>query len=183
VVPPFVFLPGAANMLREKTVHIERLAQEVATKDGWIAQQQAAHAELLRRHQELEQELLKSNHWAADLGSQLEAAGRRIVVLQDEAAAMATGYEAQIAELQSELAQRTRWAQEMEAELRRQTDELARCVEALHQTESELEERTRWAMSLNEQRLQLEALVAAARASRWVRLGRAAGLGPELRTP
>jgi protein-L-isoaspartate O-methyltransferase len=174
-LPPFVFVPSAANMLREKTIHIERLQQEVATKDGWIAQQQCAHLELLQRHQELEQELMKSNRWAADLGSQLEAAHQRIVDLQDEVAAMTAGYEAQIAGLQSELAQRTEWARGIEADL-------ARCVEALHHTEAILDERTRWAQSLDEQRAQLEALLAAARASRWLRLGRAAGLGPELRT-
>jgi SAM-dependent methyltransferase len=188
-LPPFVYIPSAANMLREKSVHIDRLQGEIATKDGWLAQQQSAHVELLARHAALEQELLKSNGWAADLSAQLEAAGKRIIELQGELAAehkaateMARVYEAQIAQLTAELEQRTQWARQTDESLNRQTAELARCVEILHQTEATLEERTRWAMALNEQREELEGLLAAARASRWLRIGRVAGLGPELQT-
>jgi chromosome segregation ATPase len=167
-------------MLREKTVHIARLEQEVATKDGWLAQQQNAHGELLARHAELGQELVKSNRWAVDLSAQLEAAGTRIIELQNEVAAEQKAANDQIAQLTAELEDRTRWVKQTEERLNHQTAELARCVEILHQTEATLEERTRWAMTLNEQREELEGLLAGARASRWLRLGRAVGLGPEL---
>lgn len=179
--PALVYIPAAANMLREKSVHIERLAGEVKTKDGWIAQQQAAHAELLRRHAELEQELLKSNRWAADLNSRLDEAGERIVQLQNELAAEHQSSAAMAAAYEAQLEERTRWALETNARLEQQTAELGRCVTALHDAEALVEERTRWAQSLNDERMALEAELASVRASRWMRLGRAAGLGPELR--
>jgi hypothetical protein len=53
-------------------------------------------------------------------------------------------------------------------------------VELLHSTEATLEERTRWAMGLDEEAARLRAKVAGVQASRWMRLGRAVGLGPEL---
>ena len=59
-----------------------------------------------------------------------------------------------------------------------QTAELGRCVELLQQAEKTVEERTQWALSLDERRTQLAAAVSA---SRWHRLGRALGLGPELK--
>ena len=64
------------------------------------------------------------------------------------------------------------------AEIRKQTAELVRAVEALHHTEKELEERTAWALRLQEEAAQLEEQVTLYRASRWVKLGRKVGLGP-----
>lgn len=172
-VSDFVYIPEAANLLRERTLHIERLEGEIKTKDGWIAQLQAEHAELLRQHEALQAELEKSNRWAQDSAASLKDAWQRIAELQDELAATVSGYQARVSELESDLAQRTGWAQQA-------TADLAQCVEALHATEATLEERTRWAQSLDEQVKRLESLLAGVRASRWVRLGKAAGLGPEL---
>lgn len=151
----FFFVPRTANLLREKLLHIERLESEIATKDGWIRQEQAAHQELLSRHKEVIAELEKSNQWAESLNETIAA------------------LRGSVSRLEEELTSRTH-------DLQHQTAELGRCVEALHQTEATLEERTRWALSLDEQRVQLEAALADVQASRWVRLGRAVGLGPEL---
>ena len=188
-LPAFVYLPRTANALAEKMVHIRRLEGEVATKDRWIAQEQAAHQELLRQHTAVHEELKAKTEWAQDLGSHLDEARQRIGALQSELAAMTAGYEAQVEQLQNALMERTRWAQDTEqrltAELQaciadrdHQTAELGRCVELLHETEKTLEERTQWAVSLNEERT---SLAAAVQASRWIRLGRALGVGPELK--
>lgn len=195
-LPAFVYLPRTANALAEKLVHIRRLEGEVATKDRWIAQEQAAHQELLRQHGAAHEELKAKTQWAQDLASQLQEARQRIVAVQAELAAqqeaaraMASGYEQQVEQLQNDLAERTQWAQDTEqrltAELQsciadrdHQTAELGRCVELLHETEKTLEERTRWAVSLDEERTNLAAAV---QASRWIRLGRALGVGPELK--
>jgi len=91
------------------------------------------------------------------------------------------------------------WAQENERRLNEKLEavakdlagrceELARCVDLLHETEKQLEERTQWAQTLNAEVELLRAEMAACRAqiemarrSRWLRLGRAIGLGPEFR--
>lgn len=182
--PAFVYIPRAANLLAEKLEHIERLEGEIETKDRWLAELQRDHAELLEAHRDLKDELEQSNRWAAEASAKLEQAGQRIVQLQNELNEMSEGYEKVVAGLNAELESRTRWAMDTEtrltAEVRRQSEELARCVEILHQTEATLEERTRWALALNEEKLRLEGLLKAAQHSRWLRLGRRLGLGPEL---
>ena len=59
--------------------------------------------------------------------------------------------------------------------------ELAQCVELLHQAESTLAARTAWAEKLQVQAYRLEKQVTLMKASRWVKLGRSFGLGPDLR--
>ena len=66
------------------------------------------------------------------------------------------------------------------AELEARSRELAECVQLLDRAEATVVERTEWAQRLDAQVRELEARLAAVRASRWVRLGRAFGLGPEL---
>ena len=89
-----------------------------------------------------------------------------------------------------ELEDRTQWGAEIEKRLTaqlqtciadrdHQTAELGRCAELLQQAEKTVEERTQWALSLDEERNQLAAAVSA---SRWLRVGRVLGLGPELKS-
>jgi hypothetical protein len=59
--------------------------------------------------------------------------------------------------------------------------ELARCVELLHQAEAELDSRTQWALALDTEKQALQQRLAQANDSRWVRLGRALHLGPDLK--
>jgi hypothetical protein len=86
--------------------------------------------------------------------------------------------------MDADIAARTKWAQDTEArltkELAAKCQELAKCVEVLHQTEATREERTRWAQSLQSQADQLQGNVSSVTASRWYRIGRTLGLGPEL---
>ena len=192
--PEFIYIPRAANAIREKLRHIERLKGEIEKKDNWLAEAQAAHSELLAKHRDVTLELKRSNDWAASLNDQLTAAGSRIISLQEElseeqraARVVVDHYESELAAVHSELEQRTKWVLETRADLNGRIEELGRCVELLHQTEADLEARTQWAMQLDARREQLERELAevqaklnAVQASRWVKLGRAVGLGPEL---
>jgi hypothetical protein len=81
--------------------------------------------------------------------------------------------------------EKTRWALETEERLSRELEErgreLAKCVELLHQAEQTVEERTAWAQKATAEAAQLERMVTLMKESRWVKLGRTFGLGPDLR--
>jgi hypothetical protein len=185
--PAFVYVPRSSNILGEKLRHIERLESELKLKDGWIGQLQATHQQLLAAHEGQRAELEKSNRWATETAAELNAARETIAAyknetlrLERESQELTAAHDAHIASLTAMVEERTKWAQECAADRDRQTRELATCVEALHKTEATLEERTRWALTLDEQRIGLETALASVRASRWIRLGRVIGLGPEL---
>jgi hypothetical protein len=131
------------------------------------------------------------NQWALKLNQELTERGARVQALQEELAAEQSGaqavvdeYEKKVLALEEEVRQRTDWAVETEKRLTRElaekSAELARCVEILHQTEKTVEERTVWARQLERQVKELEEQVSLVSASRWLRLGRRLGLGPEL---
>jgi hypothetical protein len=183
--PTYLYLPTAANVLREREIHIRRLEDEVRTKDAWIDQINQEKQALLEMFRLQTAELEARNRWAEQLDRDLKAAYARVSGLQDELAAqqaaantMAAGYEARLAELEAdltaELADRSR-------ELAAKCDELARCVTLLDQAEQTVEERTRWALSLDAQVQDLQTRLGAVQVSRWYRLGRTLGLGPEVR--
>lgn len=198
--PTFVYVPRAANVLRERERHIALLESELARKHGWWAKAQQDLAEFDRQHQELltlfreqKEELEKSNRWAEERHREAEERGARIVGLQEELARdqetarqAAEQYNAKIADLEKDIAAKTQWARDVEAslqaEVRKQTVELVRAVDALHQTERELEDRTAWARALQEEARKSGELVELYRGSRWVKLGRKVGLGPAVPT-
>jgi ubiquinone/menaquinone biosynthesis C-methylase UbiE len=173
----FIYVPTAANMLREREQHIQLL-------DGQLAEKRVEFTSLLELHRALKEELEASNQWASSLRTQLEAAGQRIVSLQNELDASTTGYEAKVLELEEENRVKTAWALETEArytkELAAKCDELAECVRLLESAEQTIVERTLWAQRTEAQREKLAAVLGMAQASRWIRLGRKMGLGPNL---
>lgn len=178
--PAFLYVPTAANVLRERERHIQRLEGELATKDGWLRESQQKHAALVALHDEQTAELKSRNTWALDLNQQLETAGRRIGQLQDEAAAQdasmkaaVLAYEAEIARLETERAATIESAKTRESEL-------AQCLELLHQAEATVEERTRWAQALDAEIANLRQQLESIRASKWIRLGRSLGIGPKV---
>ncbi len=186
-----LWAPRAANVLRERERHIAALEEDLA---GLRREKQ----ELVEMFRSQTAQLEQANRWAASLDQQLEAARRRIARLQEElaeqqqAARLAVqGYEAKVAELEQEAQRRADWARRLEqslgeelaaarAELDKRVAELAECVRLLDRAEATVVERTHWAQRLEAQVRELEARLAAVRASRWVRLGRLAGLGPSL---
>ncbi|MCC6364566.1 MAG: methyltransferase domain-containing protein [Bryobacterales bacterium] len=182
--PTFVYLPSTSNVLREREHHIQLLEHELAAKTQWLEKALADHQQLVHEHEAQTEELKQRNRWAEELNGRLKAASERIVQLQDELTVEQKAYEAKVEELHQDIASKTKWALDTEerltAELNGKLKELAECVEILHQTEAQLEERTNWALALQAQLDRLEAKVSAVSASRWHRLGRTLGLGPEL---
>ena len=189
--PTFVYVPRVGNLLRERGRHIALLEQELATKNSWLEKAAHEHQELLGEHRTLQEELERGNRWAQSLNQELDERRARVVQLQEElwrqqetARTMAEGYAAKVKELEQELEANAKWVAETEArlhaEMQTHIDELGRAVEALHRTEKELEERTVWALRLEEEGRLLGAQLNLVRASRWVKLGRQIGLGPDL---
>ncbi len=187
--PTFVYVPRAANVLRERERHIDLLEHELGMKNRWLLEAQAEHLKLLDEFRELKEALERSNQWARAAAQELEQARTRIVELQDEMAReqaaaikMADDFTEKIRELEEDIRAKIQWARDVEtslkAELKKQTDDLVRAVDALHHTEKELDGRTEWAHSLQEEVRRLGEQLALVRASRWVRLGRKIGLGP-----
>lgn len=187
----FVYVPESANVLRERELHIGKLQSELTTKDSWLAKLQQEHESLLRQYREQSAEMEKRNEWIMRLDERLAAAGERILALQAEAeaereaakAAMA-GYESKIGELERDNQEKTNWALETEqrltGEIEQHREQLRQTIELLDRAESTLEERTNWALSLQQKIEELERQLSMVRASRWMKAGRAIGLGPRL---
>ena len=183
--PVFVYVPRAANLLRERERHIALLDRELATKNEWLEKARHDLAQLDRAHRELNEELRRSNRWAEQLNQQVGTLGARVEEVQDElvreqekARQMAEAYEVKIAELEQDVRDKAQWARDTDARLQQHIQDLVAAVEALHGTEKELEERTAWALRLRDEAGELAQQLALYRASRWVKLGRKVGLGP-----
>ena len=157
----FAWLPIAGNALREREHHVALLESELAQKDAWLAQAQAAHAALHADHEKLLAELKKSNVWAEQLNAQLSQAGAAIAALQQELATTHAGYREKVRQLEAEMAVRLEW---------------------VHRVEDDLAERTLWGQSLEAELAQSKEHLRMAANSKWVRLGRQLHLGPEIVT-
>jgi ubiquinone/menaquinone biosynthesis C-methylase UbiE len=169
----FVYVPKAANLLRERELHVEALERQ-------LADIKADRQALLEIHRLQTLELEERSEWARQLDSDLKAAGERIVTLQNEAAALAAGYQAQVAHMEQEDRIKTEWARTASAELAAKCQELAHCVGLLDIAEATVGERTIWAQTAEAARAQLAAQMEMVRQSRWMKMGRKVGLGPEL---
>lgn len=176
--PTFVYVPSAANVLRERERHIALLEGELATKNQWLEKALGEHEELMAQFTAQQQDLERSNRWAETLNREIAERGARILELQDELAATHAAYGARISELEQDIRVKTQWALDREAEVQKQIADLVAAVDALHRTEHELDERTTWALRLEKEARELDAQLALVRASRWMRLGRKVGLGP-----
>lgn len=189
--PTFVYVPRAANVLRERERHIALLEHELEQKDGWLQKALADHESLMRQFAALQADLQKSNQWAAKLNEEVVERRQRIAELQDELerehkawAETTAAYDAKVAELEKDVDDKIQWARSIEtaltAEVKKQTDDLVAAVDALHKTEKELDDRTAWARRLEEEARASAHQLEMVRASRWLKLGRRVGLGPVL---
>ena len=169
----FVYVPRAANLLRERELHVEALEHQLAD----IKADREALLEMFRRQT---RELEERNEWARKLDADLKDAGERIVALQNEAAELAAGYGAQVARMEAEDRIKTEWARKASADLEAKCQELAHCVGLLDVAEATVRERTIWAQTAEAQRADLAAQLEMIRASRWVKIGRTVRLGPDL---
>jgi len=183
----FVYVPKAANLLREREQHVQLLEQQLTRTKRWLAEAQAERDTLLDLHRKLKDELEVSNRWAQKLGAELETAGAILVHERQQTEALASGYEAKVKELEQETNARAQWAIETEArlakELEAKCNELAECVRLLEVSDATVVERTVWAQRAESLRADLTARLDLVRVSRWVRLGRKLGLGPDLTKP
>jgi ubiquinone/menaquinone biosynthesis C-methylase UbiE len=180
----FVYVPRAANVLREREQHIRLLDQELEQSKQWLQRSIADHHKLQEAHEEQTRHLEAQNRWASDLEKLLKDAQARIVQLQEESAAVAAGYARKVAELEQENREKTAWAVDTEtrltADLAARAEHLASTVRLLDAAEATVVERTEWAQRLDTELAQLQAKLALIRQSRWVKLGRTIGLGPRV---
>lgn len=176
----FAWAPSTGNLLREREHHIARLDEEREKKDAWLKEMAAGHSSLQAIHEQTVAELRHSNEWAAGLNQEL--ADSRAVIRQ----------------LQSEAAVRLAWACDLEADIERGNTEIRRLNQAAAELEKELADRTVWARGLEAELAERTAAMQAQLSrqaqeiaklrherelvarSRWMRMGRLAGLGPQL---
>ena len=190
--PTYVYVPRTANVLRERERHIGLLEKEIAEKNQWLAEAQRDLSEMTRQYAKIEAELEQSNRWAADLQRDLDERRTRVAELQQELAAeqesgrqTVAGYESKVKDLETDIQSKIQWALDVEAslikEIKKQTAELVKAVEALDRTDKELQERSAWALQLDAEKSELAKQLELYRNSRWVRLGRKVGFGPDSR--
>jgi hypothetical protein len=187
--PTFVYIPRTGNVLRERERHIAALEGELELKNQWLEKARQDLAEFDRQHQQVltmfreqKEQLERSNQWAESLNRELQQVRARIVEVQEELQREQAGARKMADAYETDLAEKVAWALEIEKRLQEQIADKQRAVEALHHTEKELEERTAWALRLEEERRRIEDQVTLYRSSRWVKLGRKVGLGPQLPT-
>jgi SAM-dependent methyltransferase len=182
--PFYVYVPKAANVLREREHHIARLQRELHQKDEWLAKSRAEHAELLQLHADQLRQLEERNRWAKETEDLWKQAQTRIVELQEQFAQQQAVAQAKIEELEQENVRKTEWARSTEERLTRELQakvaELGEAVQALHRTEASLDERTQWALQLQMRVQHLETMLAGVKSSRWIRIGRTLGAGPKV---
>jgi len=187
----FVHFPTASNLLQERERHLRKLQVELALTKHWIAQLTSERDQLISRHADLTVHLEQQNRWAVGLEKDWKGALDRVSQLQDEfqaeqsaAAEMAAAYERALADVREENRKKTEWALDTETRLieavRLKGDELAEAVRLLDRAEATVAERTVWAQSLQTRIEQMERQLHMIRESRWLKLGRAVGLGPQV---
>jgi ubiquinone/menaquinone biosynthesis C-methylase UbiE len=196
---PFLYLPKATNLLREREMHIRLLEEQLRRTQEWLQEAQGERDRLLKQYRDQlvafdkqKEELDDRSRWAASLDHQLSDARGRIDQVQRELAAeqhsateMAAAYDAKIRELEAENLSKTQWALEtnerLSAEISSATHELTETLRLLKTAEETVVERTNWAQRLDAEKQVLETRLSGVRESRWVRLGRTLGLGPDLK--
>jgi len=185
----FVYVPKAANLLREREQHVQLLEDQLALNKKWFAETQAERDALLDLYRKQKEEVEARNRWGEKLNIEIQNVKERVVQLQCELAAeqesahaTAAGYEVRVAELDAENLAKTEWARSTEARLTKEIDDitlqLTEYVRLLSAAEATVEERTLWAQRAEAQRDALAGQLNLIRSSRWLKLGRKLGLGP-----
>ena len=181
----FVYLPSTANMLRERERHIALLERELQQKQEWLESVTSERDRLIVILDEQKNQLEEHNRWALQLESDWKTALQRVAQLQDEFRDLQQRATIKLAELEQENRDKTQWAIETEqrltAALAAKCDELTEAVRFLEQAEATVIERTNWALGLQQRVQFLETQLAMIRDSRWVKLGRSVGVGPQVK--
>ncbi len=199
--PSFVYVPTAANVLREREHHIHRLEGELLTKNEWLEASKTEHKMLVDQFRKLKLEMEARNQWALEQNQRVEEAQRALQRMEGELARQHQEAAHVVAKLEDEMAKQAEWALwaiENETRLNAQIGDISAHVSRLDgdlnhagvqlnqyqkkvdEVEALVVERTLWAQSEQKQREEAEAKVAAVEASRWIRMGKAFGLGPKI---
>jgi len=155
---PFVYLPAAANFLREKDTHIKLLQarerelvemvrqqqREYDTQNQWCLALNRELQDTQKHYRALDEEFRERTLWAQRLSAEISQKDERIASLQAEleertARALRLGLEHWA--LEQELRERIVWA----------SAENSQRDERIASLEAELNERTAWALRLNEE--------------------------------
>lgn len=176
----FVYVPKAANLLREREQHVQLLEQQLIRTKQWLAEAQAERNTLLDLYRNQTDELMERNRWAERLGAELESLRQVLINERKQAEALTSEYEARVIQLEADTHVKTEWALATAASLAEKSNDLVRCLELLQAAETTVEERTLWAQRTEKLLADLAAQLDLIRHSRWIRLGRKFGLGPSL---
>jgi ubiquinone/menaquinone biosynthesis C-methylase UbiE len=179
-IAPYLYVPSATNLLRERETHIHKLEDELVEVRRWLKETTAARDALLKRQDQLEHDIEDKTRWARELGESLQAVQMRVVELQDQYAAQQAEAARVIEGLNADVSKSAAWALETGRKLEHHLLELANTVKLLDQAEATVVQRTEWAQSASEEAEELHALLEQVRQSRWVKLGRAVKLGPDI---
>jgi SAM-dependent methyltransferase len=150
--PTFVYVPGAANLLRERQRHIALLERELSTKNEWLAESERQREKLGEALRGQAIELERSNRWAEDLNHEVEERRATVTRLQAELErsnqwAEDLGREVQerrvtVMQLQAELERSNQWAEDLDREVQERRAAVTRL-------QAELERSNQWAGELN----------------------------------
>ena len=155
--PTYVYVPRAANLLRERERHIALLEAELATKNEWLDKAQQDLAEFDRLSRQQKDELERSNQWAGTLNQELEERRARIVELQEELAREQESARKVIAGLEEELERSNQWAEALNQELEERRARIVELQRELTQVaegyaakvaalERDIRDKTQWAI-------------------------------------
>ena len=162
--PTYVYVPRAANVLRERERHIALLEGELATKDEWLDKAQQDLAECDRVSSQQKDELERSNQWAGTLNQELAERRARIAGLQEEfareqesARKVAEGQEEELERsnqwaeaLNREIAERRARIVELQEEFAREQANARQVAEGyaakVADLERDIQDKTRWAI-------------------------------------
>jgi SAM-dependent methyltransferase len=170
--PTYVFVPAASNVLREREKHIEKLEGELRQKDEWLEALKKEHSGLVELYRSQSTDLASVQAWVKQLD-------RKILDLESELVKVHETAQNRILGMEEDIRQRAAHIEKLDAEVKSANAELTKSVALLDAAEATVVERTKWAQSLQEQ---LERLMGEIGASRWLKIGRALGIGPDLKS-
>ncbi len=180
----FVYVPQAANILKEREAHIAKLDGELRLNQDWLAEARGERDALHAKLHELKEHLEGQNRWARDLEQRLRALEEQFVREQRASVEMAQGYEAKVAELEADIQSKTAWALETErrltADIEAERDRHRATLGRLEAAENLAAEHHAAAAGFQARLEEAESRIDFIRASRWIALGRRIGLGPQL---
>lgn len=156
---PFVYVPRAVNLLREREEHISKLEQELEQVRTWLRDTTEARDELLTRQKLVDEENDRKTAWAQDLAQQLKQIQDRVAALQTESERQRYEAAKVIEGLNAENLKNAKWALELD--------------QKLAATEAQV---TNANAKLDVLRVKLEGV----RQSRWTKIGRHLGVGPKV---